>query len=99
VDQRGSQSSEHFRGGADQVAARRHLLLEYGSDGAIAPETSTIPIVFAIVSDPLGAGFVASLRRPGGNITGFTNVEAAIGGKWLNLLKEIAPGIKRPHSC
>ena len=58
-------------------------------------ETSTIPIVFAIVSDPLGSGFVASLRRPGGNITGFTNVEAAIGGKWLNLLKEIAPGIKR----
>ena len=58
-------------------------------------ETSTIPIVFAIVSDPLGSGFVASLRRPGGNITGFTNVEAAIGGKWLSLLKEIASGIKR----
>jgi putative tryptophan/tyrosine transport system substrate-binding protein len=56
-------------------------------------ETSTVPIVFAIVSDP--SGFVASLRRPGGNITGFTNVEAAMGGKWLNLLKEIAPSIKR----
>jgi putative tryptophan/tyrosine transport system substrate-binding protein len=58
-------------------------------------ETSTIPIAFAIVSDPLGSGFVASLRRPGGNITGFTAVEAAIGGKWLSLLKEIAPSIKR----
>ena len=58
-------------------------------------ETSTIPIVFAIVSDPLGSGFVASLRRPGGNITGFTAVEAAIGGKWLSLLTEIAPSIKR----
>jgi putative tryptophan/tyrosine transport system substrate-binding protein len=56
-------------------------------------ETSTIPIVFAIVSDP--SGFIAGLSRPGGNITGFTNVEAAMGGKWLNLLKEIAPSIKR----
>jgi putative ABC transport system substrate-binding protein len=57
--------------------------------------TSTIPIVFALVGDPLGSGFVASLRRPGGNITGFMAVEAAIGGKWLSLLKEIAPSIKR----
>jgi len=62
---------------------------------ALHQATSTIPIVFAIVSDPVGSGFVAGLRRPGGNITGFTNVEAAIGGKWLNLLKEIAPSIKR----
>jgi hypothetical protein len=60
---------------------------------ALHRETSTIPIVFAIVSDP--SGFVASLARPGGNITGFTNIEAAMGGKWLSLLKEIAPGIKR----
>jgi len=58
-------------------------------------ETSTIPIVFVIVSDPVGSGLVAGLRRPGGNITGFTNVEAATGGKWLSLLKEIAPAIKR----
>ena len=62
---------------------------------ALHQATSTIPIVFVIVSDPVGSGFVASLPRPGGNITGFTNVEAAIGGKWLSLLKEIAPGIKR----
>jgi putative ABC transport system substrate-binding protein len=60
---------------------------------ALHRETSTIPIVFAIVSDP--SGFVASLSRPGGNITGFTNIEAAMGGKWLSLLKEIAPSIKR----
>jgi putative tryptophan/tyrosine transport system substrate-binding protein len=52
-------------------------------------------IVFVIVSDPVGAGFVAGLPHPGGNITGFTNIEAATGGKWLILLKEIAPGIKR----
>jgi putative tryptophan/tyrosine transport system substrate-binding protein len=56
-------------------------------------ETSTIPIVFAIVSDP--SGFVASLAHPGGNVTGFTHIEAAMGGKWLDLLKEIAPSIKR----
>ena len=62
---------------------------------ALRRETSAIPIVFAIVSDPVGAGFVSGLPRPGGNITGFTNSDAAMGGKWLSLLKEIAPGIKR----
>ena len=62
---------------------------------ALHRETSTIPIVFVIVSDPVGAGLVAGLPRPGGNITGFTNNEASMGGKWLSLLKEIAPGIKR----
>jgi putative tryptophan/tyrosine transport system substrate-binding protein len=62
---------------------------------ALHQATSTIPIVFAIVSDPVGSGFVASLGRPGGNITGFTTVEPSIGGKWLSLLKQIAPAIKR----
>jgi putative ABC transport system substrate-binding protein len=62
---------------------------------ALHRETSVIPIVFAVVSDPVGAGLVASLSRPGGNITGFINEEAAMGGKWLGLLKEIAPAIKR----
>ena len=62
---------------------------------ALHRATSTIPIVFTIVSDPVGAGFVAGLPRPGGNITGFINTEAAIGGKWLSLLKELAPSIKR----
>jgi putative ABC transport system substrate-binding protein len=58
---------------------------------ALARETQTIPIVFAIVLDPIGSGFVASLARPGGNITGFTNLDPALGGKWVGLLKEIAP--------
>jgi putative ABC transport system substrate-binding protein len=58
-------------------------------------ETSTVPIVFTLVSDPLGGGFVAGLPHPGGNITGFVQTDGALGGKWLNLLKEIAPGIKR----
>jgi putative ABC transport system substrate-binding protein len=62
---------------------------------AVKRETRTIPIVFAVVSDPVGAGFVAGLPRPGGNITGFTNVEAALGGKWLEMLKEITPRVRR----
>jgi putative tryptophan/tyrosine transport system substrate-binding protein len=63
---------------------------------ALQRETSTIPIVFVLVSDPVGAGFVAGLPRPGGNITGFTNIEGGtFGGKWLELLKEIAPRVRR----
>ena len=54
-----------------------------------------MPIVFAGISDPIGNGFVESFSRPGGNITGFTLFEAAVGGKWLGLLKEIAPSIKQ----
>jgi putative tryptophan/tyrosine transport system substrate-binding protein len=62
---------------------------------ALQRETRTIPIIFAGISDPVGAGFVASLSRPAGNLTGFINLEAAMGGKWLELLKELAPRIKR----
>jgi ABC-type uncharacterized transport system substrate-binding protein len=57
--------------------------------------TQTIPVVFVVVSDPVGAGIVANLAHPGGNITGFQNFETDIGGKWLQILKEIAPGFKR----
>jgi putative ABC transport system substrate-binding protein len=62
---------------------------------AMQRETNTIPVVFVTVSDPVGSGFVASLAQPGGNITGFVNVEASIAGKWVELLKEIAPRTKR----
>jgi putative ABC transport system substrate-binding protein len=58
-------------------------------------ETRTVPIVFARVSDPLGQGFVTSLARPGGNVTGFSNFEFEMGGKWLQILKEVAPNITR----
>jgi ABC-type uncharacterized transport system substrate-binding protein len=58
-------------------------------------ETQTIPIIFVVVADPIGAGFVASLPRPGGNITGFIFTEATMGGKRLELLTQIAPGVKR----
>jgi putative ABC transport system substrate-binding protein len=62
---------------------------------ALKRETLTIPIVFAVVADPVGSGFVASLSRPGGNITGFSSVEASIASKWLDLLTAIAPDVKR----
>jgi putative tryptophan/tyrosine transport system substrate-binding protein len=63
--------------------------------GALQQATRTVPIVFATAGDPVGAGFVDSLSRPGGNITGFAIFEYAIGGKWLELLKEISPRTTR----
>jgi putative tryptophan/tyrosine transport system substrate-binding protein len=62
---------------------------------ALKRETKTIPIVFVLVSDPVGSGFVESLPRPGGNITGFINIEASLSGKWIEILKEIVPRIAR----
>ena len=63
--------------------------------GPLLEATRTVPIVFAIVADPVGAGFVDSLARPGGNATGFMNFEYGLSGKWLELLKEIAPSVTR----
>jgi putative ABC transport system substrate-binding protein len=62
---------------------------------ALQHETRTIPIVFTAVVDPVGSGFVAGLPRPGGNLTGFINIEGTTGGKWLKMIKEIAPHIRR----
>jgi putative tryptophan/tyrosine transport system substrate-binding protein len=62
---------------------------------AVQAETRTIPIVFAWVSDPIGSGFVSSLAHPGGNITGFLNIETSVVGKWLSLMREIAPQVSR----
>jgi len=62
---------------------------------AVQRETQTIPIVFVTVADPIRAGFVASLSRPGGNLTGFTNLEISIASKWLELLTDVAPSVKR----
>jgi putative ABC transport system substrate-binding protein len=62
---------------------------------ALQRETRTIPIVFASAADPVASGLVARLDRPGGNVTGFANLEATLGGKWLELFSEIAPGLKR----
>jgi len=62
---------------------------------AVMQRTQTIPIIFANVADPVGMGFVASFARPGGNVSGFANFEGSLGGKWLELLKEIAPRVTR----
>ena len=62
---------------------------------ALQRETKTIPIVFIFVADPVGSGFVASLPHPGGNITGFINIEASLSGKWIEMLKEIVPRVTR----
>jgi putative ABC transport system substrate-binding protein len=66
-----------------------------GSVGILLQATRAVPIVFAVVADPVGAGYVNSLARPGGNATGFSTFEYGIGGKWLEILKEIAPDVKR----
>src|SRR5262249_3135826 len=63
--------------------------------GAMLQQTRTIPIVFVLVADPVGSGYVASLPRPGGNVTGFTPIVGSLGGKWVQLLKEIAPRLAR----
>ena len=62
---------------------------------ALLQQTRTIPIVIANISDPIGSGFVTSLARPAGNVTGFLNIEGSLGGKWVELLKEIAPRVAR----
>jgi putative tryptophan/tyrosine transport system substrate-binding protein len=62
---------------------------------ALHKETRTIPIVFVSLADPVGAGFIASLARPGGNMTGLTTFESGISGKWLSMLREVVPGLKR----
>jgi len=79
------------------VTLKPDVILAYTTavTAALKKQTDTIPIVFVVVSDPVGDGFVASIARPGGNITGFSNVEASLGGKWLELIKEVAPGISR----
>jgi putative ABC transport system substrate-binding protein len=82
---------------AELVALTPDVILASGTSTVMAlqRETRTVPIVFTIVADPVGAGFVDGLAQPGGNVTGFMNFEFGIGGKWLELLKEIAPGTTR----
>jgi putative ABC transport system substrate-binding protein len=79
------------------VALQPDLILSHvtPTTAALLQQTRTIPIVFALVGDPVGSGFVASFPRPGGNVTGFVNFEPTMAGKWLELLKEIAPRVTR----
>jgi putative ABC transport system substrate-binding protein len=82
---------------AELVALAPDIILAAGSQSvaALQQTATTVPIVFANVVDPVGAGFVARLARPGGNATGFTPFEYSLSGKWLELLKEIAPNLTR----
>jgi putative ABC transport system substrate-binding protein len=79
------------------VRLKPALLVVNGTPSVVAVRqvTSTIPVVFASVADPVGQGFVASLSRPGGNITGFSAEEASMGGKWLEVFKELVPSATR----
>jgi len=88
------------RSAKELVALQPDLILSQSTHttAALLQETRTIPIVFAILADPVGSGFVASLARPGGNATGFVVMEGSLGGKWLELLKEIAPRVARVAS-
>ncbi len=85
------------RWAAELVALQPDLILSNTTPTttALLQQTRTIPIVFAIVADPIGSGFVASFARPGGNVTGFIFTEPTMAGKWLELLKEIAPRVAR----
>jgi putative ABC transport system substrate-binding protein len=81
----------------ESVGLQPDIIVTNGTPATVAVErkTRTIPIVFANVSDPVASGLVAALNQPGGNITGFAVFEPSLGGKWLELLSEIAPGLKR----
>src|SRR5215467_13575939 len=79
------------------VALQPDVILSHitPTTAALLQQTRTIAVVFATVSDPVGSGFVTSFQRPGGNVTGFTSIEPTMAGKWLQLLKEVAPRVAR----
>jgi putative ABC transport system substrate-binding protein len=93
-----TQDADRIRKAAVDLVTSAPDLIYVWANPALAllkQATRTIPIIFAQVSDPVGSGYVANLARPGENISGFQNFETAIGGKWLELLKEIAPAVRR----
>jgi putative tryptophan/tyrosine transport system substrate-binding protein len=93
----GGDADRTARHAAELVAARPDVIMANSTPviAALKRATTTIPIVFAVVADPVGDGFVASLSRPGGNITGFSSFDPEIGGKWVQLLKEVTPAMTR----
>ena len=90
-------AAEIRRHAAELAALAPDVILAHGAStvGPLLQATRTVPIVFPVVADPVGAGFVDSLARPGGNATGFMTFEYSLSGKWLELLKQIAPGVTR----
>jgi putative tryptophan/tyrosine transport system substrate-binding protein len=94
----GDGNRERIAAVAKELVAAQPEVLEIETTpatAAVLKETRTIPIVFTSVSDPVGADFVQSLSHPGGNATGFVNIESSIGGKWLQLLEDVMPQVKR----
>ena len=90
--------AERARSVVDELIGRApDLILTSGTPATLAlhQATTAVPVVFTVVSEPIEQGFVQSLAHPGGNITGFANLEPGLGGKWIELLKEIAPNISR----
>ena len=90
-------AAEIRRHAAELAALAPDVILAHGAGavGALLQATRTVPIVFPVLVDPVAAGFVDSLARPGGNATGFMNFEYSLSGKWLELLKQIAPAVTR----
>ena len=99
IDSRwGGGDADNTRKAAAELAALAPdviLAIGFPATERLIQATSTVPIVFVIVPDPVGSGFVDSLSRPGGNVTGFMQFEYSLSGKWLELLKQIAPGVTR----
>ena len=94
----GTPNADEIRRQAAEIAALAPDVILAGGSSTVGPllqATRTVPIVFTLGNDPVGSGFVDSLARPGGNATGFMSYEFSIAGKWLELLKEIAPGVTR----
>jgi putative ABC transport system substrate-binding protein len=93
----GTKSDDIRRNAAELVALAPDVILANGTStlGPLLQDTRTIPIVFVQVTDPVGSGYVASLARPGGNATGFAASEYGVSGKWLEVLKQVAPAVTR----
>src|SRR3974390_342669 len=93
----GGQASELHKYAAELVALAPDVIVATGTAGLVPmlEKSHTVPIVFANVADPVGAGFVDTMARPGGNATGFVQFDYSLSGKWLELLKEIAPSVTR----
>ena len=90
-------AAEALKFAQELIGLKAEVIVANGTPSLVAVRelTSTIPTVFVSVADPVGQGFVPSLARPGGNVTGFSAEEASMGGKWLELLKELAPRVRR----
>jgi putative tryptophan/tyrosine transport system substrate-binding protein len=93
----GANAAERRKNAAELVALAPDIILAIGAISVehLLEVTRSVPIVFAIVADPVGGGYVGSLAQPGGNATGFMMFEYSLSGKWLELLKEVAPGLRR----